>query len=215
MARPLLLLLLFVLIALTGVSLWINQGAPRERAPQGEAVSSAPIGGAFTLTDASGKEVSEASFRGRLMLVFFGFTHCPDICPLALGTISEVQNALGADASQLVPVFITVDPARDTPARMAEYLASFHSSVVGLTGSKEAVEAAVKAYKAYAGPVPESPVKTAENHAEHAGHAQPAPYAVAHSGLIYLMGRNGEYIQHFSHDVPAQTLLSAVKPLLK
>src|SRR3954467_6564166 len=115
--KKILLIVTMVLIGLTTVQLWLNkdrtgqQQAMEETAGQGEA----QIGGSFALTDQHGKAVKEADFRGRIMLVFFGFPHCPDICPVTVATLSQMMELLGDKASQVAPVFITVDPERDTP----------------------------------------------------------------------------------------------------
>ena len=125
-----------------------------------------------------GKTVTDADFRGRYMLVFFGFTHCPDICPAELQVIAQALDKLGDKGKKVVPVFITLDPERDTPQAMAEYVKSFGPNFVGLTGSPEAIAAAAKAYRvAYA---------KVENK-ESAG-----DYSVDHSALVYLMDPEGK-----------------------
>src|SRR5690606_16968628 len=103
----------------------------------------------FALTDQHGKKVSSEDFRGRVMLVFFGFTHCPDICPTTVSNLSKMMDALGSDADEIVPVFITVDPERDTPEVMKNYLANFDERFVGLTGSMDDIKKTSKAYKVF------------------------------------------------------------------
>jgi len=119
--------------------------------PQGgqpvQSSGAALIGGPFSLVGADGKPVTDRDFRGRYMLIFFGFTHCPDICPAELQVIAQALEQLGDKAKTVVPIFITLDPERDTPQAMANYVKSFGPNFVGLTGSPEAIEAAAKAYR--------------------------------------------------------------------
>jgi protein SCO1/2 len=152
------------------------------------------IGGAFELTDQNGKPFSSEQLKGKKSLVFFGFTHCPSICPTGLAQITAVMEKLDADKVQ--PVFITVDPERDTAERMKEYLADFYPSFVGLTGSLEQLESVKKAYKVYA-------AKTAD---EHSGH----DYNMDHSSLIYVMDENGEYLTHFSGQETAEEMAGRI-----
>jgi protein SCO1/2 len=105
------------------------------------------IGGPFHLTDQSGRAVSEADFAGRFMLIYFGFSNCPDVCPTELQTMGNAMDALGSDSGRVVPIFITVDPERDTPEQLKSYVAAFHPKMVGLTGSAEEIAAVAKAYK--------------------------------------------------------------------
>jgi len=139
------------------------------------------IGGPFALTDHTGQRTTDASFRGRLMLVYFGFTFCPDICPTELQSMSVALDQLGAEAAKVAPIFVTVDPERDTIKVMADYVGNFHPSMIGLTGSAEEVAAAARAYRVY----------FAKNRPKEGG-----DYQVDHSGFIYLMGRDGRYLAH-------------------
>lgn len=209
MTRPLLMTFLFALLVFTGISLWINRGAPPAPVVT-ETATGTGVKSDFTLTDQNGAARTSQDFKGKLMLVFFGFTHCPDICPTTLGLLTDVQNRLGEDAAKVAPILISVDPARDTPERLKEYLANFHPSITGLTGSQEQVDAALKNYKAYAG----APT-TMDGQAAHTGHeGHGENYLVPHSGLIYLMGRNGEYLAHFSQEDSADTLYDALRKQL-
>ena len=155
--------------------------------PAGTAVQTgkALVGGPFTLTDQTGKRVTEKDFRGRYMLVFFGFTHCPDICPSALQVITAALNKLGDKAKDVTPVFISLDSERDTPEKLAEYLKSFSGRIVGLTGSKDEVASAAKAYRVYYQIVPDG--KTA------------GEYTIDHAAIIYLMSKDGEFLTHIPH----------------
>ena len=136
------------------------------------------VGGPFTLTDSSGHKRSDSEFRGKLMIVYFGYTFCPDVCPADLMAITQALDELGPAASGIQPVFITVDPERDTKV-LGEYVRAFHRSFIGLTGSPEETRKVANAYKAFYAKVPS---------------AQSGEYAVDHTGLIYLIGRNGEYL---------------------
>ena len=159
------------------------------------------IGGPFTLIDQHGKTVTDQDFRGRFMLVFFGFTHCPDICPAELQVMSQSLDALGPAAADVVPVFITLDPERDTPAVMADYVKNFGARFVALTGSPEAVAAAAKAYRiAYAKFQEENAVSSA--------------YSIDHSALVYLMGKDGEYVTHFAYGTPAEKMTETLRRYL-
>jgi cytochrome oxidase Cu insertion factor (SCO1/SenC/PrrC family) len=135
------------------------------------------IGGPFSLVDGSGKRVTDTDFRGRYLLVFFGYTFCPDVCPSSLQVISAAIDKLGPAGDAITPVLISIDPARDTPAKIGAYVKSFHPRFVGLTGSPEEIAAAVKAYRVYAKKVPND--------------ANPADYTMDHSSIVYLMGPNG------------------------
>ncbi|MFN3745089.1 MAG: SCO family protein [Hyphomicrobiaceae bacterium] len=143
------------------------------------------VGGPFTLVDHTGKTVTEKDFRGRYLLIYFGFTHCPDVCPSALQVVAAALDKLGAKADQVVPIFITVDPERDTPEQLASYVPSFHPRLVGLTGTQEQIAAAAKAYRVYA--------KKVEDPKSSAG------FTYDHTSLIYLMDREGAYVAHFTH----------------
>jgi cytochrome oxidase Cu insertion factor (SCO1/SenC/PrrC family) len=136
------------------------------------------VGAPFTLTDASGKPRSDSEFRGRLMIVYFGYTFCPDVCPADLMAITQALDALGPLADGVQPVFITVDPERDTKV-LKEYVSAFHPSLIGLTGSLEEIRKVANAYKAFYVKVP---------------NAQGGDYSIDHAGVIYLMGRDGEYL---------------------
>lgn len=143
------------------------------------------IGGPFTLTDQTGKQVTEKDFAGRYALIFFGYTHCPDICPSALQVIAAALDKLGDKAKEITPVFISLDGERDTPAKMADYLASFGKNFVGLTGAKDDVAAAAKAYRVFYQVVPDE--KT------------PGEYTIDHAAIIYLMGKDGQFVTHIPH----------------
>ena len=154
------------------------------------------IGGPFTLVDHTGRTVTEADYRGRLMLIFFGYTFCPDVCPTTLGTVAQAREALTPEERpQLVPIFVTIDPARDTPPRMAEYVANFFPALVGLTGSPEQVAAIARAYRVY--------VRKGEGSA--------TDYSMDHSAILYLMDREGRFAGHFDPNATAPQIVAAIR----
>ncbi len=140
------------------------------------------IGGPFKLVDENGKPITDTDMKGRPYLVFFGYTHCPDVCPTTLFEVSEVMRALGKDADRTGALFITVDPERDTPAVMKDYLSSFDPHLRGATGDSAAVDAAEKAYRVYAKKVP-------------TGNGE---YSMDHTALVYLMDKQGRFVAPFS-----------------
>jgi cytochrome oxidase Cu insertion factor (SCO1/SenC/PrrC family) len=137
-----------------------------------------PVGGPFTLTDQTGKQRSDTDFRGKLMIVYFGYTYCPDVCPTDLMAITQALEALGPAAEGVQPVFITIDPERDTKL-LTDYVAAFHRSLVGLTGSPDEIRKVANSYKAFY-------VKVQDERSP--------DYSIDHAGVIYLIGRNGEYL---------------------
>ncbi|MEM9629619.1 MAG: SCO family protein [Pseudomonadota bacterium] len=165
-----------------------------------EAGGKALIGGPFALVDQTGKAVTEKDFEGSFMIAYFGYTFCPDFCPLGLSTITEALELLDdEEVERIKPVFFTVDPARDTVERLADYVSHFHPRLVGLTGTDEQVAAAAKAYRIY------------YNIPEHEGD----DYPVDHSTFTYLMDPDGTYAAHFSHDVSPEELAERLKTELK
>lgn len=180
MRRPLLIVAVFAasLAFSLAVALWLVSGE-RQRAT---VFAPAPIGGAFSLVDPDGGRVSEADLLGRPSIVFFGFTHCPDVCPTALFEMSEVLRALGPDGDRLGAYFVSVDPERDTPAVMKDYLSSFDPRLKGLTGTVEEVDRIRAAYRVMARKVP----------------TEGGDYTMDHTALIYLMGKDGKFIAPFN-----------------
>lgn len=160
----------------------------------------AAIGGDFTLTDQNGAPYTQDNLLGHYSLVFFGFSNCPDMCPTALTTITSALDSLPEDvAARITPVFITVDPERDTQAALAEYASNFHPSLVALTGSKEATDDAAAEFKVF----------------HQKGDPQAEDYMVNHSGYIYVMNPQGEYAKHFAHTTPAQTIAAQMQTLVE
>jgi len=142
----------------------------------------ATIGGSFRLTDQNGRTVSDQDLKGHPFLVFFGFTHCPDVCPTTLFEVSEILRSLGPDANGTRALFITVDPERDTPAVMKDYLSNFDPHLWGLTGDPAAVAAVAKAYRVYYKKVP----------------LDDGGYTMDHTAIVYLMDRNGRFVAPFN-----------------
>jgi cytochrome oxidase Cu insertion factor (SCO1/SenC/PrrC family) len=157
-----------------------------------------PVGGPFALTDQTGRERTDRDFRGRLMLVYFGFTYCPDVCPTDLQAIALALDKLGTDADSVQPIFITVDPERDTAAHLADYVPLFHPRLIGLTGSADAIRKAADAYKVYYARVP----------------LKDGDYTVDHTAYIYLMDRDGNYLGFFPPGTSADRMVEIIRPLL-
>lgn len=142
------------------------------------ATQTSSVGGPFNLVDQDGRAATEADLKGKATVVFFGFTHCPDVCPTALYDITQALDALGADKDKAQALFVTVDPERDTPEAMKSYLSSFSPRIRGLTGSPEAVAAMVRAYRAYA---KKQPLKDGD-------------YTMDHTAVVYLMDKTGAFV---------------------
>ncbi len=152
------------------------------RSPSAIGPAIAAVGGPFHLEDQNGRPVSDEDVKGRPFLVFFGFTHCPEICPTTLFEMSEVIRQLGKDADRIGALFITVDPERDTPAALKDYLTSFDPHLRGLTGDPAAVNAAIKAYRVYAKKIP----------------LEGGDYTMDHTAVVYLMDKDGRFVAPFN-----------------
>lgn len=164
------------LLVAAGIAWWQVQNAATT------VQSAVPIGGPFALTDHTGRAVTEADFRGKYMLIYFGYTYCPDVCPTELGVMTQALDRLGdPKAAAVQPVFISVDPERDTVAHMKDYVALFHPRLVGLTGKPEQVREAARAYRVYYAKAPQKD-------------GGPDDYLMDHSSFIYLMGPDGKFV---------------------
>jgi protein SCO1 len=178
-SRVMLVLAAFLggLVLFFGAILFVTGRAP---SPIGQAV--AAVGGPFHLEDQNGNPVSDADMKGKPFLVFFGFTHCPDICPTTLFEISQVMKSLGPDADRTGALFITVDPERDTPTVLKDYLSNFDPHLRGLTGDRPSIDAAIKAYRVYAKKIP----------------LQNGDYTMDHTAVVYLMDKDGNFVAPFN-----------------
>ncbi len=145
-------------------------------------VQAARIGGPFRLIDQNGKVVTDQDMKGKPFLVFFGFTHCPDVCPTTLFDVSEVLRSLGPDADRTAALFITVDPERDTAASLKDYLSSFDPHMLGLTGDAAALAAVAKEYRVYYKKVP----------------LEGGDYTMDHTAIVYLMDKQGHFVSPFN-----------------
>jgi len=160
-----------------------------------------PIGGAFALTDHTGKARTDRDFRGKYLLVYFGFTFCPDVCPTDLQAIGLAMDQLGPRAEAVQPLFVTLDPVRDTVEQLAQYVPLFHPKLIGLTGDEAAISVAAEAYRVYFKRVPFE--------------KNPADYTVDHSAFVYLVDPDGTYLGFFPPGTPAERMVEMIKPHLK
>ena len=158
------------------------------------------IGGPFTLEDGAGKSVTDKDFRGKYMLVYFGYTFCPDVCPTTLNAVAEAMDKLGSAASRIQPLFITVDPKRDTPAVVKQYAAAFGPAIEGLTGSQDEIAQVAKEYRVY--------------YAEHRTGPGPGDYAMDHSSVLYLMDPKGSFLAPIRADQSGEAIAANLKKLM-
>jgi len=191
--RPLVMIAAFAASLAVGllVMTWAMGGLKNVAAP-------AAIGGPFQLTDQAGESVTEQNLKGRPTLIFFGFTHCPDVCPTSLFEISEVLRAMGKDADRVNAYFVSVDPERDTKAAMKDYLSSFDPHLKGLTGDPQEVAKVLSAYRVYARKVP----------------LKDGDYTMDHTALIYLMDREGRFVSPFNMKRSPEQAASELKRYL-
>ena len=153
------------------------------------------VGGPFTLVDQTGKSITDKDFRGKYMLIFFGYTYCPDVCPTELQVMMAALDTLGPRAAEVQPIFITIDPDRDTPEVMQSYVENFGPSLVGLTGTAEQIAQVAKAYRVY--------------YAK-SGNTKTQDYLMDHSSIIYLMGPDGHFVKHFTYTTDAAALAEGI-----
>lgn len=188
-------------LVIAGILAWttIRHDERRAAATNGAAgTGTANVGGPFSLVDHTGRPVTDQDYAGRYMLVFFGFTFCPDICPTELQTIAQAMDQLAPDEQDRVqPLFITINPERDRPAALAEYVNLFHPRIVGLTGTPEQVAAVAKAYRVY--------------YARSKEAGEGPDYLMDHSTFVYLMGPDGRFISLFRNGVTADELVTALR----
>jgi protein SCO1/2 len=177
--------LIAVLLLGTGTFLWLSRGG-----------TASLIGGPFSLEDGSNRQVTDRDFRGKYMLIYFGYTFCPDVCPTTLTDMADALDRLGPKADLLQPLFITVDPRRDTPAVVKQYAAAFGPRLIGLTGSPEQIAQVAKEYRVY--------------YAEHRTGPGPGDYTMDHSSILYLMGPDGSFIAPIRADESAAAMAAEI-----
>ena len=164
-------------------------------AEPGLSVQAAALGGPYALIDHTGVPVSEQSFRGQYQVMVFGYTFCPDVCPTTLTAITEAMELLGPAAEKVQPLFVSVDPERDTPAIMADYVAAFHPRMIGLTGSPAQIKEIAQSYRVYY-----SKVETGDGF-----------YPLDHSAYIYVLGPEGAILTYLKHDATPQVIATAIQ----
>ncbi|HLS67905.1 MAG TPA: SCO family protein [Kiloniellales bacterium] len=196
--RALIIFAVGLLILIVGLALpwWLQQNSRSG----GSMVGQAAIGGPFELLDQHGNTLRDSDLRGRYMLLFFGYTYCPDFCPQTLLTVTEALDRLEEEApdkaAQVVPIFVTVDPERDTVEAMAAYAQHFHEDLLALTGTPEQIDAAAKAYRVY------------YRKAEHESYSD---YLMDHSTFVFLMGPEGDYITHYTHSTSPAAMAESLE----
>jgi len=158
-----------------------------------------PVGGPFDLIDHGGRRRTDADFRGKLVLIYFGYTHCPDVCPTELQALSLALDMLGTAGDAVQPLFITIDPERDTPSHLADYVTSFHPRLLALTGQDSAIRKVALAYKVYYA---------------RAGTTRGDDYAIDHTGFVYLVGKDGRYRGFLPPGSSPEQIVEAVRPRL-
>lgn len=191
---------IFVVVATVG-RFYLMSGSGSGSGSGSTSVGTVSIGGPFTLIDQSGKMVTDADFRGKYMLIYFGYTYCPDVCPTSLSTMANALDELTpAQLDKVVPIFISVDTERDTPAALADYVPNFNDKLIGLTGTEEQIKSVARAYKTYYAKVNEDD--------------KDGNYLMDHSSITYLMGPDGKYVAHFSHGTPADAMAKRLAEIL-
>ncbi len=191
--------LLIALAAALGITSILYQPSLHKSSGQ-KGSGTALVGGPFTMVNQNGETVTEKTFAGRSMLMFFGFTFCPDVCPTQLQVMTEALNQLGAKADQITPVFVSIDPERDTPDVVKAYVSNFHPQMVGLTGSLEQVQQMTTAYRVF--------YQKVENA------KRPQDYTMDHSSILYLMGPDGSFLGHFPYESDPAKLAAGIAKIL-
>ena len=203
--NPLILAAALVIALIAGVLLWRAGEAPVTAGTSGEAgaaqsTGAATIGGPFTLTDETGKKVTDADFTGKFMLLYFGFTSCPDVCPTELQAMTAAITALGSDGDKITPVFITVDPTRDTVDVIAPYVKQFSPRLKGLVGTPDELAHVAKEYRVFYEKVKD---ETSSD-----------DYTMDHSSVVYLMGPDGKFLTFFGPGTTPDKMAEKIKSLM-
>jgi len=183
-------LVMALLLIGTGGYVWLSGNTPQGLA----------VGGPFALTDGDGKPVTDKDYRGKYMLIYFGYTFCPDVCPTTLNAVADALDKAGAKADKIRPLFITVDPKRDNPAVVKQFAAAFGPRIVGLTGTPEQIAAVAKEYRVY--------------YAEHRTGTGPDDYTMDHSSVLYLMGPDGRFVAPIRADLAPDAMAAALGRLV-
>ncbi len=186
----------FALIAVTGIVIaaiaaYVLYGG------SGGTPGGALVGGPFALTDQDGKQRTDKDFRGKYMLIYFGYTYCPDVCPTALQVMTQALDSLPADEQKrIAPIFVTIDPERDTAALLKSYVGNFHPALVGLTGTADQIRDVARRYRIY--------------YAKAKDDGGSADYLMDHSSIVFLIGPDGAYVTHFTHATPPDRMAEAL-----
>ncbi len=189
------------LLAAVAVAVAVSIGLLFYIAGQGKKATDAPlIGGAFELTDFNGKPFTDKDLKGKYSLIYFGYTYCPDVCPTELQTMTAALEQLGPLADKIRPIMISVDPARDTPKVLKEYLSNFYPTFIGLTGTPEQIKKAGDAYRVFYR-------KTDQKSS--------SDYLMDHSSIVYLMDENGKYLKHFAYGTTPEKLAAGIKKTIE
>ena len=207
------LFILLVLGLIFGISLGVLQ-SKNGTSKSGEsyvnpAMKGVKIGGDFNLIDDTGSPVTNKSWGDKYLLIFFGFTNCPEVCPLNLNIMTKALNNLPKEVvDKIQPLLITVDPERDTPSQMSDYLLSFHPKIIGLTGSKEQIDHVTKLYRVYE-------QKQEQKSMPKMDHKMMGGYTMDHSSFTYLMAPDGSLLDVFAHNTPPKEMEASLKKLVK
>jgi protein SCO1/2 len=185
-----------MLIAAAAIAAYALMGSPQGQRSTGEAL----IGGPFTMVRHTGETVTEKSFAGKPMLLFFGYTFCPDVCPTELQVMAEALRQLGDKGRDIQPILVTIDPSRDTPQVLAQYVVNFGEQFIGLTGAPEQVKQIADAYRVF--------------YAKVENKDSPGNYLMDHSSIIYLMGADGTFLKHFTYSTDAAALADGIAKAL-
>lgn len=189
---------LFAAISLfTAIAAWTGYSLLNKPVSATRTSGEALIGGSFDLTRHDGVRVSDQFFKGAYSLFFFGYTFCPDVCPAGLQVMTAALESLGTAADDIQPVFVTIDPERDTVSVLADYVSNFHPRLVGLTGSAEEIATAAKAYRVY--------------YAKSGGEEDADDYLMDHSSIFYLMSPDGRFLQHFTYTTDVDALAKGIR----
>jgi len=190
-----------LMVISVGLLAWVGARYYDDRLPAGtQTTGTASVGGPFTAIDHTGRAVTEKDFLGTFMLVYFGYTSCPDVCPGELQIIAAAMDILGPKASKVRPVFFTIDPQKDTPEVMADYVSNFYQTMVGLTGTAEQMAAAAAAYSVF--------------FADNEDNSPSGDRLIDHSSMIFLMDREGRYVRHFKFGTSPEQIATALDEII-